>query len=208
MVTPQWELLHTGLFCCGSFFHRSICLSLERLIFFLVGIYFQNLHVDDFANLQFIFGFLQRACLQSGKCVPDHLRRVPVQRMHRRVPYEQPYPQRWSQLHICQLPASKGSFVCILQGQADFALFLIYIQNEYFNFLTFLQNLSGVGNSAPAHFGNVNQVPSTPPRSTNAPKSVSLETVPAILEPTAIVSNRAAFFCCDFLFNQIFFCRR
>ena len=31
------------------------------------------------------------------------------------------------------------------------------IQNEYFNFLTFLQNLSGLGNSAPAHFGNVNQ---------------------------------------------------
>ena len=55
MVTPQWELLHTGLFCCGSFFHRSICLSLGKADFFLVGIYFQNLHVDDFANLQFIF---------------------------------------------------------------------------------------------------------------------------------------------------------
>ena len=156
MVTPQWELLHTGLFCCGSFFHRSICLSLGKADFFLVGIYFQNLHVDDFANLQFIFGFYNvlvcnlgnvyqtiYAGFQFNECTEGyHTNNLTLNDGANCI------------FVSCQLPRV---LVCILQGQADFALFLIYIQNEYFNFLTLLQNLSVVGNSAPAHFGNVNQ---------------------------------------------------
>ncbi len=54
-----------------------------------------------------------------------------------------------------------GVHVRILQGKADFAFFLVYIQNENFYRLTFFQNLSGIGNSAPAHFGNMNQTINT-----------------------------------------------